>query len=172
MSTVIYTYWQASVNNSNVKSFANANLIFTPKKISAISTIPSTVKFTYGFPSQLTPGSIAYTYGYTDTPEPLVRLPMWPTIFSHTLLLVPAFQSTRSWFGYDHQLKSSRSFPVHCMLTHSPARFLWWRRTNLFQRLTNCKRNQSRRPNLEPLFRPQRRHEGVLIRCYLQRRCR
>lgn len=32
---------------SNVKSFANANLIFTPKRISAISTIPSTVRYSY-----------------------------------------------------------------------------------------------------------------------------
>lgn len=32
---------------SNVKSFANANLVFTPKRISAIASIPSTVRYSY-----------------------------------------------------------------------------------------------------------------------------
>lgn len=33
--------------SSNVKSFANANLVFTPKRLSSVRSIPSTVKFSY-----------------------------------------------------------------------------------------------------------------------------
>ncbi|KAL0632676.1 hypothetical protein Q9L58_008435 [Maublancomyces gigas] len=47
-STVAWhTSWSWAGGNFNVKSFANANLIFTPKRISAISTIPSTVRYSY-----------------------------------------------------------------------------------------------------------------------------
>ncbi|KAI5787301.1 concanavalin A-like lectin/glucanase domain-containing protein [Geopyxis carbonaria] len=42
-----HTSWTWAGGQYNVKSFANANLIFTPKQISAISSIPSTVKYTY-----------------------------------------------------------------------------------------------------------------------------
>ncbi|KAF3903669.1 Endoglucanase-1 [Arthrobotrys entomopaga] len=35
------------MRHSNVKSFANSNLIFTPKKLSAVGTIPTTIAWTY-----------------------------------------------------------------------------------------------------------------------------
>ncbi|KAF8448373.1 concanavalin A-like lectin/glucanase domain-containing protein [Terfezia claveryi] len=41
------TAWSWAGGPYNVKSFANVNLMFTPKKISDISTIPSTMMFTY-----------------------------------------------------------------------------------------------------------------------------
>ncbi|KAF8456045.1 concanavalin A-like lectin/glucanase domain-containing protein [Kalaharituber pfeilii] len=41
------TRWNWAGGQYNVKSFANANLVFTPKRVSAITSMPSTVRFSY-----------------------------------------------------------------------------------------------------------------------------
>ncbi|KAK6519171.1 hypothetical protein TWF281_003860 [Arthrobotrys megalospora] len=42
-----HTSWTWQGGPYNVKSYANANLKFTPKKLSALSSIPTTLKYTY-----------------------------------------------------------------------------------------------------------------------------
>lgn len=42
-----HTTWSWAGGQYNVKSFANANLVFTPKRIVDIASIPSTVRYSY-----------------------------------------------------------------------------------------------------------------------------
>ncbi|KAF3096229.1 hypothetical protein TWF569_001871 [Orbilia oligospora] len=42
-----HTSWTWQGGQYNVKSYANANLKFTPKKLSALTSIPTTLKYTY-----------------------------------------------------------------------------------------------------------------------------
>ncbi|KAF3168907.1 hypothetical protein TWF788_010773 [Orbilia oligospora] len=69
-----HTSWTWQGGSGNVKSYANAALIFTPKKLSTLSTIPTTWKYTYSNTNSMV-ANVAYdiftssTSSTSATPE-------------------------------------------------------------------------------------------------------